>query len=335
MTNPIAIEVLRNGIVEGVHRGAVAVSDAYGQLRLALGYVEKAVFPRSALKPIQALPLIETGAAKALAVTGEEFALACASHNGEVAHVSVATEWLTRRNLYRNALACGPHWSLVNSVALSMAGEGSEPSAIHSNCSGKHTGMLTTTRHLSLDIEAYEAPDYPVQVRIRDTVSELTDYDLDEAGPVVDGCSAPAYAVPLSGLARAFAQFSHLNSTSSARANGCRQITSAVFEHSFLVAGTERFCTNVIDAGAGRLLVKSVAEGVMAAALPDIGVGVAVKIDDGARRAAETAMTAVLLEIGGLAESTRDLMRKYAVTTIKNWNGQVVGIIRTAPGFPS
>lgn len=335
MTNPVAVKVLRNGCVESTRRGAVAVCDAYGQLRLTVGDIETTVFPRSALKPIQAPPLVEIGAAKTFAVTGEELALACASYNGEAAHVSVITEWLMQLELDKNALACEAHWSLADSVALAMAADGGKPSAIHNNCSGKHTGILTTVRRLGLDVKTYEAPDHPVQVRIRDSISELTNYALNGTDPAVDGCSIPAYAIPLGGLAQAFAQFSHLNSTSSIRASTCHQIISAIFEHPFVVGGTGRFCTNVLKAGRGRLLVKSGAEGMMAAALPNIGIGVAIKIDDGGRRAAETAMAAVLLEIGGLAESTRDCLHRYATATTQNWHGQVVGTIRTAPGFPS
>jgi len=335
MTNPVAVEVLRNGRIESVHRGAVAVCDAQGQFRLAVGDVKTPIFPRSALKPIQALTLVETGAADAFAVTGEELALACASHNGEAKHIAVATDWLARLELDARALACGPHWSLSEPVTLAMARTGSEPSAIHNNCSGKHAGMLTTARHVGVDVEGYEAPDHPVQIKIGEAISDLTDHDLDVAGPAVDGCSAPAYAVPLCGLARAFAHLSHLNSNSDARALASQRVTSAMFANPFLVAGTDRYCTNVIEAGEGRVLVKTGAEGVMAAALPEIGVGVAVKIDDGARRAAETAMAMILLEIGGLAESTRDTLRKYAAATTRNWRGQVVGTIRAASGFPS
>ena len=335
MTNPIAVEVLRDGRVESYHRGSVAVCDTQGVVRLARGDVELPMFPRSALKPIQALPLLETGAAEAFAVSDEELALACASHNGETPHVDAVTRWLSRLDLPPESLACGSHWSLSEAVALAMARSGAEPSDVHNNCSGKHTGMLTTARHLGAEIAGYEAVGHPVQVKVRDAISEMSGYDLGDADVAIDGCSVPAYAIPLAGLARAFAQFSHSHDAPGARGASCQRLVSAMTSNPFLVAGTGRYCTNVIEAGSGKLLVKTGAEGVMAAALPEIGVGVAVKIDDGSRRAAETAMAAVLLEVVGLPEQTRSCLRSYAAAVSHNWRGQVVGTIRAASGFPS
>ena len=335
VTNPIAVEVLRDGRVESFHRGSVAVCDAQGSVRLALGDVESPIFPRSALKPIQALSLLETGAADAFAVSDGELALACASHNGEAKHVDAVSRWLSRLDLSEDALACGPHWSLSEAVARAMALRGNQPSSRHNNCSGKHAGMLTTARHLGEEIEGYETVEHPVQIKVRDTLSEMSDHDLGDAGAAVDGCSVPAYAIPLSGLARAFAKLSHVDDSPGIRALACQRLVSAMTSYPFMVAGTGRYCTSVIESGNGQLLVKTGAEGVMAAALPDIGVGVAVKIDDGARRAAEAAMSAVLLAVGGLPEETRAGLRSYAATTVKCWRGQVVGAIRAAPGFPS
>ena len=335
VTNPIAVEILRDGRVESLHRGSVAVCDAQGVVRLARGDVESPIFPRSALKPIQALPLLETGAAEAFAVSDAELALACASHNGEAPHVDAVTRWLSRLDLPEHALACGAHWSLSESVARTMAEEGARPSDVHSNCSGKHAGMLTTTRHLGAHIEGYETADHPVQIKVRDAISEMSGYDLDVAGAAIDGCSVPAYAIPLSGLARAFARLSQPHDTQTFRAESCRRLVSAMASNPFMVAGTGRYCTNVIETGKSQLLVKTGAEGVMAAALPELGVGVAIKIDDGARRAAEVAMSAVLLAVGGLPEESRNCLRSYTAATLRNWHGQVVGAIRAASGFPS
>lgn len=335
VTNPVAVEVLRDGRVESFHRGSVAVCDVQGVVRLARGDVESPIFPRSALKPIQALPLLETGAAEAFAVSDAELALACASHNGEALHADVVNRWLSRLDLSEQALACGAHWSLSESVARTMAEKGDRPSDIHNNCSGKHAGMLTTARHLGGDVEGYEIADHPVQIKVRDAISEMSDYDLSIAGAAIDGCSVPAYAIPLAGLARAFARLSQPHGTQAVRAESCRRLVSAMASNPFMVAGTGRYCTNVIETGKGRLLVKTGAEGVMAATLPELGVGVAVKIDDGARRAAEVTMAAVLLEIGGLPEESRNCLRNYTTAPLRNWRGQVVGAIRVASGFPS
>jgi len=335
VTNPIAVEVLRDGRVESFHHGSVAVCDAQGVVRLACGDIESPIFPRSALKPIQALALLETGAAKAFAVSDVELALACASHNGEAPHVDAVTRWLSRLDLSEDALACGAHWSLTESVTRAMARAGAQPSDVHNNCSGKHAGMLTTARHLGAETAGYESVGHPVQIKVRDAISEMSGVDLGDAGAATDGCSVPAYAIPLAGLARAFAQLSHIRDSQGVRGASCQRLVSAMASNPFMVAGTGRYCTNVIKAGNGKLLVKTGAEGVMAAALPDLGVGVAVKIDDGARRAAEAAMAAVLLAVGSLPEQTRTCLRSYAAATVHNWRDQVVGTIRAAPGFPS
>lgn len=335
VTNPVAVEVLRDGRIESFHRGSVAVCDVQGVVRLARGDVESPIFPRSALKPIQALPLLETGAAEAFAVSDAELALACASHNGEALHADTINRWLSRLDLSEEALACGAHWSLSESVARTMAQAGIQPSGVHNNCSGKHAGMLTIARHMGEEVEGYEAADHPVQVKVRDTISEMSGHDLGDAGAAIDGCSVPAYAIPLAGLARAFAQLSHTHDTRGVRGESCQRLVSAMTSNPFMVAGTGRYCTNVIEAGKGNLLVKTGAEGVMAAALPELGVGVAVKIDDGARRAAEAAMAAVLLAVGGLPEESRNCLRNYTAAIVRNWHGQVVGAIRAASGFPS
>jgi L-asparaginase II len=328
MTNPVLVELCRGGIVESQHRGAIAVCDAAGKIVASWGDVDRAVFPRSAFKSLQALPLVETGAADAFRLTDEDIALACASHSSEAMHVGRVGAWLAKIDCRESDLACGPHLPFHEPTAHAMLRSNERPYKLHNNCSGKHTGFLTVARHLGIAVEGYERTDHPVQVLVRQAIADLCDLDPKHMLVGIDGCAAPNYAIPLTHLARGMARLGASTKLAPARASAARRIVDAWKAHPLLVSGTGRACADLIEASRGRAVVKTGAEGVFMAVLPDRGLGVALKIDDGTTRAAETAM-AKLLTLFEVADESAPQMAKHLSPPIKNWRGDVVGERRT------
>jgi L-asparaginase II len=308
MANPILVELTRGATVESVHRGSVAVADSSGKVVFALGDLETPVYPRSSLKPIQALPLIESGAADAFGLSDEEIALACASHSGEPMHTTRVAAWLARIGCGESDLACGAHASRYEPVAEDMIRRGEKPTRIFNNCSGKHAGFLTVARHWDIATRGYELHDHPVQRAIAKVLAELTGIE-SEFPWGVDGCAAPNFAVPLGAQARAFA-----------RMTGARgkRIVRAMMAHPDLVSGTGRTCAILMHSANGRAAVKTGAEGFFAGLIPELGLGIAIKIDDGAGRAANTVMAAMLEKFGvlGSDEAARDILNGPILNTI-------------------
>jgi L-asparaginase II len=315
MTNPVLVEVTRGPLVESIHRGAVAVADARGGLRLSFGNVERAIFPRSALKPIQAVPLIETGAADAFAVSDEELALACASHSGEPQHTERIAAWQRRIGCSVADLACGPHRPVHEPTANAMFLRGEKWTALHNNCSGKHTGFMTLARGLGAPVANYQEHDHPVQRAVEAALKEMAGLK----GPLpygIDGCTVPNFAVTLAALARAMAQIADPSALPLGRADVRRRILAAMTDHPELVAGTGRPCTLLMRQNP-KIAVKTGAEGVYVAILPELGFGAALKIDDGGSRAAETAIAAVLIALGAVPDegAAADLSRAPVLNT--------------------
>lgn len=331
--NPLTVEVTRGGIVESQHRGSAVIVDVRGQVQAAWGDIQRPIYPRSAIKALQALPLVETGAASAFGFGARELALACASHNGEAAHVETVTGMLTAIDLDESALECGSHWPYSESDAHALAVQGRAPDQRHNNCSGKHAGMLALARHLGVDPKGYTDRQHPVQQRIMGVLEVMTGLDLSRAAVAPDGCSVPTWAVPLENLAHAFALFGTGESMPDARADAARTLMSACFEHPFMVAGTDRFCTDFMTATAPRVFVKTGAEGVFCAAVPSYGLGVAVKCDDGAGRASELMLVNVLRTIGVLDDVPDETVRRFTEVEITNRRGTAVGAIRPARGW--
>jgi L-asparaginase II len=330
MTDPVLVEVFRGRLLESRHRAAVAVVDADGHAVLRLGDVEKPVYPRSAVKPLQALPLVESGAADRYALDDEELALACASHSGEPAHVEGVTRMLAKAGLDAAALACGTHWPSSQLAALALARTGGAPSALHNNCSGKHAGFLCVACADGIAHSGYWRPDHPVQQHVREVLQDLTGIVLAEGDCAIDGCSVPTWAVPLEKLAHAFAKFGTGRGLEGARARAAARLRAACAQRPWYVAGTARFCTEVMQLLGPRALVKTGAEGVFCSALPGEGLGIAVKCDDGAGRAAEAITAALVARFLPLDERERAAIGRLARPTLRNWNGFEVGELRVA-----
>lgn len=324
----LVVEVTRGTVVESRHRVSAVVVSAGGALVATWGEVEAPVYPRSAVKPIQALALVESGAAEAGAVSQPELALACSSHGGEPIHVEAVGAWLARLGLGEADLECGAHAPLHEPSAAALARSGSPPSAFHNNCSGKHAAMLATARHLGEATRGYIQASHGVQRRVADCLAEMSGCDLAAAPAASDGCGIPTYAMPLAGLARAMARLADPADQGAARAAACRRITAALAAHPLMVAGQGRCCTAVIEATGGAVLAKGGAEGVYAAALPGAGLGLALKAEDGARRASEAALLALLGHLGALDESQIARLGGLTGGRVLNRLGDQVGEIR-------
>ena len=329
--NPVMVEVTRGERIESRHRGSAVVVDAEGAVVAAWGDPELPVFPRSAVKPLQALPLLETGAADRFGVSNEEIALACGSHAGEPEHVARVGAWLARIGLTPGALVCGPHPPLSEQAARDVIRDGQEFSPLHNNCSGKHAGYLTTAVHLREPTTGYAGPVHPVQLRIKRVLIQMGGQDLRDDARGIDGCGVPTLAMPLTALARALARLVAPDRLGRLRAVAARRVVAAMTSHSHLVGGQNRFDTLVMDAADGAIVSKGGAEGVHVAALPHQGLGIAIKIDDGARRATETAMAVLLIRFGTLDPHALQTVRSYVDAPIRNTLGTRVGTVRPAP----
>ena len=333
MPNPVLVEVIRGALVESRHCGAVAVVDAEGATVLALGEVAAPVYPRSAIKALQALPLIESGAADRFGLDAEDLALACASHGGEPGHVVGVERMLARAGLDAGALRCGTHWPLHQPAALALARAGGKASALHNNCSGKHAGFLCAACAMGAELGRYVAPDHPVQREVQAILENLSGLAIPERWRAIDGCSVPTWAMPLDRLARAFARFGTGHGLSPSRAAAARRLRAACAAKPWYVAGSGRFVTALMQHFGERVFVKTGAEGVVCAALPDQGLGIAVKCDDGAGRAAEIVIATIIARLLPLLGTDAAVLEKYARPPQRNWRDIEVGIVQPAPAL--
>lgn len=321
MTNPIIAEVIRGAIVESRHRGAYAVSDASGKIIASAGDITVPIYPRSAIKAFQCIPVIESGAAAAFGFNDEEIALCCASHNGEAEHVRVARSMLQKIGIPETCYECGAHWPSHRSAANDIVRLNETPKDVHNNCSGKHAGMLALAKHLGGEVKGYVKPEHPVQRAIANAVAAICDCDLGTAPMGIDGCSVPTWAMPLRNLALGFAR---LNASTTGQ-----RIIAAARTHPFMIAGTGKFDTRVLQA-IPRVFLKYGAEGVYCGSIPHAGLGFAVKCDDGAPRAVEVATAAILAKLEVWTDEEIALLQAFQHETLRNWRKIEVGDIRAA-----
>lgn len=327
MVNPLLVEITRGGIVESGHTGAFAVVDSDGRVVLSMGDIERPIFPRSAVKGFQALPLMESGAADRFQLTDSELSLACASHSGEEGHTQTAASMLAKAGQGETCLECGAHWPMGEKAARALAAAGIKPSALHNNCSGKHSGFICASVEMGHDPKGYIQPEHPTMREITHALQTMTGYDLSKTARGVDGCSIPTFAIPLKNIAAGFAKFASGAGLSASRAKAVARLRKAVAASPFHVAGTGRFDTVAMEALRERAFIKTGAEGVYCGALPELGLGIALKIDDGATRASETVMAALLtrfLELGNEVKAVAERLDHQ----MKNWNGIEVGRMR-------
>ena len=330
---PLEVAVRRGGVIESRHHVHAAIATADGGVVATHGRADRPTFARSAVKAIQALALVETGAADHFGFGPEALALACSSHSGTPLHAATAAAMLAALGLDETALACGAHWPLHDASARDLARSAAAPSSLHNNCSGKHAGFLAVARHLGFSVAGYETPEHPVQERVAAALADLTGVALTAANRAIDGCSVPTFAIPLDRLAIAFARLGTGTGLSADRAAAAARLRAAVAAHPFLVGGPGRFDTRVIEACGPSVFLKTGAEGVLCAALPEASLGIALKAEDGAHRASEVAMASLLrAHLSGLPTTADAVLADLAEPLARNWRGIVTGDVAVAGG---
>lgn len=324
----ILVEVTRGGMVESLHRGHIAVVDFNGKRIASAGNPDYYTFARSAAKLLQAVPLLESGGIERFDLTEEEIALCCASHNGEPQHVEAALGLLHKLGLGEGDLDCGKQDPYYKPAAERLSACSCSPSQLHNNCSGKHAGMLALARLLDAPTESYIAREHPVQRRMLSAVADLCGVEADSITLGTDGCGVPVFAVPVSALAYAYAGIGRPDRLAPERAEACRRIIQAIRRHPFYVAGTDRFDTRLVEVTRGRIIGKMGAEGIFAASIPEEGLGLALKIEDGAERASYPAAAEALRQLGLLSSSETQQLQSFLTPPVLNRRGDRVGELR-------
>jgi L-asparaginase II len=335
--HPVLVEVMRGGVVESLHRGSVAVVDASGAVHSAWGDITRPIFPRSAVKILQALPLVESGAAERWQLTDAELAIACASHNGEAEHAATAAAMLAKAGVDLAALECGAHWPYLDTATRALAAQAQQPSALHNNCSGKHAGFVCLGCVMAEGgdrrafLSGYVKPLHPVMLEVSAALQSTTGFDLASTAVGTDGCSIPTYAIPLRHLAHAFARVGTGVGLRDGHARAAKRLRQAVAKAPFMVAGTGRFDTRVMAHFGERVFCKVGAEAVYCAALPELGLGVAIKMDDGNNaRAAEVVMATMIEKLLPLGDADAAFIAGFSDVRLRNWNGIEVGQLRAS-----
>lgn len=327
MTEPVPMaEIWRGDLLESLHLGHAVICDADGGILRAWGDPGAVIYPRSSCKMIQALPLVTSGAAAKYGLGSEQLALACASHNGAAIHTDRVSAWMDQLGLGDADFRCGPQEPADLPARDALIRAHQSPCQVHNNCSGKHAGFLTLAAHMGAGPEYVEI-DHPVQQAALAAFEDVTGEDSPGYG--IDGCSAPNFATTLHGLARAMARFASAHDRSDRTSAAAAQLTEAMIAHPDLVAGEGRACTALMRAMEGRAAVKTGAEAVFTAILPEKRLGIAVKITDGATRASECAITAILVGLG-VIDPAGPAARTYMNAPLLNRRGVNCGSIRPA-----
>jgi L-asparaginase II len=328
--SPVVVEVTRGPLVESRHEGIAAVVRADGTVVASWGEIDARILPRSANKPIQAMAFVESGAVEKFGLGNEHIALACASHSGETRHVETVRAWLKKVGLSEDDLECGTHPPRLQATIESLARANALPTPAFNNCSGKHSGFLTTAVAYGEPTRGYIKYDHPVQRRLRAVMTELCGTNADDFQYGTDGCGIPTLATPLRLLARAMANMAEPSRLSNKHAEAATRIRAAMNAEPFMMAGTGRFCTRINEALPGVAQIKTGAEGVFCGMLPGLGLGIALKMWDGAARAAEVAMASLLGHFGVLPAERREALLHPPV---KNVVGLLVGEMRPAKSW--
>ena len=329
MKSQIMCEIWRGSYLESVHTGMAVICDKDGEISHQWGDPDALILPRSSAKMMQAIPLIISGAEKKFSIGEDLLALACASHNAAEIHLSRVLGWLSHLGFSETDLRCGPQPSKDPYVKKQMLEKGQSPCQIHNNCSGKHAGFLSVSRHLNAGPE-YTDPDHPVQLMVMDVFQELTQNKVD--GITIDGCSAPNPAIPLYSLAKAMSWFATAHKRDDQLSKAALKLRNAMVNYPELVAGELRACTNLMKACEKKAILKTGAEGVFVAILPELEKGIALKIFDGGTRASECAIASLLIQLGVLNPNHPTAL-EYTHAPILNWRKIQTGMMKASSSF--
>lgn len=325
--NPVLVNRWRGNAIESRHRGAVAVVEASGSVFATLGDVQRAVFPRSAIKFLQAISFVESGAMEEFDLDDRHIALACASHNGEPIHAGLAQDWLDRIKCDQDDLECGAQLPMHEATQFELMSEGRGPQRVHHNCSGKHLGFLSTCKHLGEQTQNYRLYNHLAQQRWFNILESISNTRIQQLPWGYDGCAIPTLAIPLQRIALAMARFGDISRFQGERRAAVERIHAALAANPYLVAGKERLCTSLMELLAPGILVKVGAAGVYTAVIPEHGLGVALKIDDGDDSAARVALGAILTSLGVLPADKAKQLTEYFRPSITNSRGENIGRI--------
>ena len=324
--NPVLARVWRGDAPESVHRGAWCLVDSSGHVLESAGAIEHPFFTRSAIKCLQVLPLLETGAADAVGLTDEELALAVSSHNAEPCHVEAARGLLGRLGLTEDHLGCGVQPPGDPKARLALTERGAEPGRIHNNCSGKHSGFLALEKHLGGDVAGYLAEDSASQILVRRAVAEMVEVTPESLGSAIDGCSAPTFRMSLVGLAGAFARFTSPHGLAPERRAAAERVMAVVAKHPVLLAGNHRrVCTAIVKASGGTLFPKIGAEAIYAVGVPGRDLALCVKVDDGGLRGLHATLVELLKRFNLIEAAGARALERYRQSIVRNWDGIEVG----------
>ncbi len=321
----IVAKVYRGNLLDLTHIGHIAVVDYNGNILYHYGDPNRVTFARSSAKPMQAIPVLESGAAQTYGISDKETALFCASHSGESFHVDTVREILSKAGLNDKYLQCGTHMPIAKYAAEELRNKGLKSETVHCNCSGKHSGMLITAKYLNEDLDTYYKEDHPVQKRILKTISAVCDYDQDKIIVATDGCGVPVHAMPLYKFAQGFARLSKPEVLGEDREKVVRRITDAMTTYPEMVAGTDRLCTDLMKLCGDRLFVKAGADAYYAIGLKDKGIGITFKMEDGNSPIVNAVVIETLKQLDIINSEEVEKLKKYHVIENKNHKNEIIG----------
>ncbi|MDY6964603.1 MAG: asparaginase [Halobacteriota archaeon] len=323
------VEVRRNGLVESVHKGSIAVTDIEGKLVASFGDPEDVTFMRSAAKPLQAIPVVEIGAAERFHLTDEEIAVMCGSHSGQPFHVEAVKSALSKIGLDERDLRCGARYPLHRSSANELILKKEEPGPVHNPCSGKHTGMLAISIFMGYPTKDYYEADHPAQQLILESISDMAEVGKDQIRIGIDGCGVPVHGIPLKNMALAFAKLASPRDLRREKKRAAERVVCAMQSHPEMVAGSGRLCTVLMHA-TKKIITKIGAEGVYCVGVPEKNIGIAVKIEDGGDRAIGPVVIEVLDQLGILSEDELRSLQRYHYHPVKTHQKVIIGVISPA-----
>ncbi len=331
MENPILVEVIRGEVVESFHRGVICVVDAQNKVLFSKGNIHQVCYPRSAMKFLQHIPLIESGAVERFGLSLEEIAVMCGSHNAEPKHVDVVTSILRKIGLTASDLRCGAHYPTQQEDIVALYKNDIKPTDLHNNCAGKHAGFLAYCVHLGYDTKDYLNPDHPLQRAIKHVCAEMYEVPEELMLLAIDGCSAPVYAISVYHQAIGYKNLAASSSFGEKRKQACDTIIEAVKSFPAMVAGTGRYCTEMMQVCGDEIIGKTGAEGVYCMALYHKKMGVCIKIDDGKMLPQYNVAQAFIESTHLFTKEKTSSLHHYLQEEIKNWNQYTTGSIRAVP----
>ncbi len=331
--NPILVEVYRANVLESFHRGVVCVVDKEGEILYSEGDVMQICYPRSALKLLQVLPLLEHGGMEHFGFTLKEIAIMCGSHNGEAEHQQVVNAILKKIGLNKEHLFCGAQYPTDRKTANALIKNSEKPHHIHNNCSGKHAGFLAYAVLRGWATQDYISPQHPMQQEILQTTAEMYEYAKEKMAIAYDGCSAPIFSVPVYNQAVGYKNLVHPIQFSKARQKACTIIINAITKHPYMVAGNKRYCTDMMQITAPRIIGKTGAEGIFSLGLTKEKIGVTIKIDDGKMLPQYNVAQRFVEATGIFTPAQLAPLKQYEETEITNFNKWVTGEIKTREGL--